>query len=89
MAFNYGVVTTVKSKIEQNTEELTSLFAEFSNLLDSQVNNSRVWNSESSQAFKKSWDEFEDVKFPQFKQHFRQEINNVTTSLAAYQRAEE
>lgn len=88
MAFNYESLTTIKGDITQATEELTTLLSDFSDLIDANVNNAEVWKGKSASGFKTKWDEFVLNDFPQYKNIFSKQIENVTTSLNAYSSAE-
>jgi len=89
MAFNYSELTRIKGTIESDTESLSKNLREFSSLINDNVNNSRVWKGQSASAFKEAWDEFEEGKFPEYKNHFKKEIKNVTDAIEAWSKSEE
>ena len=43
MALNYSELTRIKGEISTNLDELTSLFSDFTNLVNENVNNQQVW----------------------------------------------
>lgn len=88
MAFSYSDLTRIKNDITSDTENLGTLFNEFSALVDENVNNDQVWHGSSSMNFKQSWDRFAGEKFPEYKRIFNKEIENVVASINAYQRSE-
>ena len=88
MAFNYAELTRIKGKITTDTETLTAKLSAFSELVDSKVNNKQVWLGDSATNFKKQWDDFANVKFPQYKSHFNKEISNVSVAIEAWRQSE-
>lgn len=88
MAFSYNDLTRIKNNIITDTESINALFNEFSALIDESVNNDQIWRGASAYDFKTTWDSFALEKFPEYKNIFNKEINNVVAAINAYQRAE-
>ena len=89
MAFNYEVLTAQKDKISSDKDELTSLFESFNSLVAENVGNPTVWAGASATEFKGKWNTFAEEKFPVAKQNFEKEILNLSTSIEAYNTAEQ
>lgn len=89
MALNYGELNRIKGAINSDLEELTALLSEFNTLVDENVNNKEVWYGTSSELFNTKWNEFADTKFPQYKNIFNKEIENVVAAMANWSKAEE
>lgn len=88
MALNYSELTRIKGEISSDLDELTSLFNQFTALVDENVNNQEVWYGASSADFKTKWNEFTDEKFPQYKSMFNKEIDNVMAAITSWGRSE-
>ena len=89
MALNYNELTRIKGEISTKLDELTTLFNSFTNLVNENVNNQSVWYGTSSATFKTQWDEFADVKFPQYKSFFNKEIDNVMAAINSWSTSEQ
>ncbi|HIT23666.1 MAG TPA: hypothetical protein IAD45_04540 [Candidatus Faecimonas intestinavium] len=88
MALNYSELTRIKGEISTNLDELTSLFSDFTNLVNENVNNQQVWYGTSSATFKNKWDEFADTKFPEYRRMFNKEIDNTMAAIQNWGRSE-
>ena len=88
MALNYGELNRIKESISSDLEELTALLSEFNTLVDENVNNREVWYGTSSELFNKKWNDFADAKFPQYKNIFNKEVQNVVSAMTNWGKAE-
>lgn len=89
MALNYGELTRIKGQITADLDSLTSLFNNFTALVDENVSNQQVWYGTSSVAFKQKWDEFTSTKFPEYKRFFNKEIDNTMAAINAWTKSEQ
>ena len=80
MALVYSELERIKGEISTNLDELTSVLNNFTNLIEENLNNPEVWYGTSSGDFKTKWDEFASTNFPQYKNMFNKEIENVVAA---------
>lgn len=88
MALNYSELTRIKGEISADLDSLTTLFSDFTNLVNENVNNQDVWYGTSSGTFKIKWDDFADTKFPEYRRMFNKEIDNTITVIKSWNESE-
>lgn len=88
MAFNYAELTKIKNDISNDATSLSTKLSNFSELIADNVNNKKVWNSDTSHAFKEEWDNFENTDFPTYKATFNKEVSTLESFINAWQQAE-
>ena len=89
MAFNYQELTRIKGKIEEDKNSLISLLNSFSDLVDANVNNQKVWYGTSSDSFKTDYDTFEGENYKAYKDGFEKQITVVGTTIEEWRKAEQ
>lgn len=88
MAFNYSELTRIKEKIEADTETLTVKLKDFSALIESNVDNPKVWAGTSAGNFMETWNMFATENFPEYKKIFNKEITNLSVAIEAWRQSE-
>jgi len=88
MAFNYYAVEGATRQLRTDYADLNTEIGVFTDLIDDNVNNSQVWQGQSSEDFKKEWDSIFSTEFDNDKKMFEHQIEIMDTSAKAYHAAE-
>lgn len=88
MAFVYSELIERKRNIEDNKLKLDSTLSSFRELVESNVNNKRVWYGTSSNDFSTKFNAFADQNFATYQSTFTKEINNLSKVVEEWQKAE-
>ena len=89
MAFSYGDLTRIQSKISADADELTTVLQRLNSLVEDNVGSVSTWNSAKATEFKNKWQDFSSEKFPVFEQSFKAQIKILDTAIKSYQQAEQ